>query len=117
MFLCQNAITVRRGDLQPTGMLIVGDALFVAGEHDMMVFNIGADLATSVSSIPLVGRCGAACDKVATSAGQNFHSIAYKLLQAENEHKHMIFISAQIDNNVGAVEIVDAEIISLLIRE
>ena len=98
-------------------MLIVGDALFVAGEHDMMVFNLGADPATSFSNIPLVGRCGAACAQVGDAAGENVHSIAYKLLQAGNEQKHMIFISAQIDNNVGAIEIVDAEIISLLIRE
>jgi hypothetical protein len=98
-------------------MLIVGDALFVAGEHDMMVFNLGAvDPATPVSSIPLVGTCGASCAQVGDAAGQNFHSVAYKLMLAGNEQKHMIFISAQIDNNVGAVEIVDAEIISLLLR-
>ena len=103
--------------MQPTGMLIVGDALFVAGEHDMMVFNLGAvDPASPVSNIPMVGTCGTACAQVGDSSGQNFHSVAYKLLQVGNEQKHMIFISAQIDNNVGAVEIVSEDIISLLLR-
>lgn len=103
---------------QPTGMLIVGDALFVAGEHDMMVFNLGAsDPAVAVANLPLVATCGAACARVGDAGGQNFHSVAYKLMQFGSEYKHMVFISAQIDNNVGAVEIIDPEIISLLKRD
>ena len=47
---------------------------------------------------------------VGSSKGQNFHSIAYKLMGG----KHLLFISAQIDNNLGAVEIVDEAIIALL---
>ena len=43
-------------------------------------------------------------------------SSAYKLVQIGTEKRHMVFISAQIDNNVGAVEIVDPDIIALLLR-
>ena len=82
LLFVSDCITVRRGAMQPTGMLIVGDALFVAGEHDMMVFNLGAvDPASPVSNIPMVGTCGTACAQVGDSSGQNFHSVAYKLLQ------------------------------------
>ena len=133
---------------QPTGMLVVGDALFgtrplqtlavthtlprancqairlsvrpavsvltrlvagsiaVAGEHDLMVF----DMRSSARSPPLVATCGAACAAVGDASGQNFHSIAYKLLGG----KHLVFISAQIDNNMGAVEVVGEDVVALL---
>lgn len=53
---------------------------------------------------------GAACGPVGHGLGQNFHSIAYRLQGG----KHLIFISAQLDNAIGAVEIVDPRIIALL---
>ena len=71
-----------------------------------MVFN----MRSSARSPPLVATCGAACGAVGGARGQNFHSIDYKLLGG----KHLVFISAQIDNNMGAVEIVDEAIIALL---
>jgi hypothetical protein len=92
---------------QPTGMLVVGDALFVAGELDIMVFDLSA---ARPASPPLLTTCGAACRSVGTQRGQNFHSIAYKAV----EGRHLIFISAQIDNNMGCVEIVDRRVIALL---
>ena len=73
----------------------------------MMVFNMRSGGARSP---PLVATCGAACAAVGGARGQNFHSIDYKLLGG----KHLVFISAQIDNNMGAVEIVDEAIIALL---
>ena len=74
-----------------------------------MVFN----MRSSKRSPPLVATCGAACAAVGSARGQNFHSIDYKLLGG----KHLMFISAQIDNNMGAVEIVDEAIIALLTPE
>lgn len=91
---------------QPTGMLVVGDALFVAGELDIMVF----DMRAPVASPPLLATCGDACARVATERGQNFHSLAYRAV----EGRHLIFISAQIDNNIGCVQIVDNRVIALL---
>jgi hypothetical protein len=107
---------------QPTGMLMLGDALFVAGELDIMVFDMGnatpaapPAVATEVNAnvqLPrVVATCGAACAKVGKAKGQNFHSIAYKLTAAG---RHLIFISAQIDNAIGCVEIVDPQIIALI---
>lgn len=78
---------------QPTGMLVVGDALIVAGELDMMVFDMSKP---GGAPPPLLATCGAACSKVGKDPGQNFHSVTYKLIGG----KHLIFISAQIDNNV-----------------
>jgi hypothetical protein len=107
---------------QPTGMLMLGDALFVAGELDIMVFDMGkvtpaapaavASEANADVQLPhVVATCGEACAKVGKAKGQNFHSIAYKLTAAG---RHLIFISAQIDNAIGCVEIVDPQIIALI---
>ena len=103
---------------QPTGMLVVGDAVFVAGELDIMVFNLRGGGAAGMRSAhaplpPLVATCGAACTQVGTAHGQNFHSLAYRL----QEGRHLLFISAQIDNNIGCVEIVDPNVIALLAAE
>ena len=63
---------------QPTGMLLVGDALFVAGELDIMVFDMRANATTPTTTTtptpasqtgsgsgvgvpPTVATCGAAC--------------------------------------------------------
>lgn len=92
---------------QPTGMLVVGDAVLVAGGRDVMVFDMRAPPIRGVP--PVVATCGAACAAVAPSAGQNFHSIGYRLEQG----RHLIFISAQIDNIIGCVEVVDPKIIDL----
>jgi hypothetical protein len=76
------------------------------------VFNLraGTVAGAAPSLPPVVATCGSACQQVGTAHGQNFHSIAYRL----QDGKHLIFISAQIDNNIGCVEIVDPGVIALL---
>ena len=64
-----------------------------------------------LAAAPLVATCGSACARIGGSNGQNFHSVAYKELAGG---RHMVFVSAQVDNNVGAVEIISPEIIALL---
>ena len=73
----------------------------------LQVFNMRAPPTLGVP--PVIATCGAACAAVAPSAGQNFHSIGYRLEQG----RHLIFISAQIDNVIGCIEVVDPEIIAL----
>ena len=68
------------------------------------------DMRASARSPPLVATCGATCAAVGDAEGQNFHSVAYKVMGG----KHLLFVSAQIDNNMGAVEIVDEAVIALL---
>ena len=51
-----------------------------------------------------------ACAQVGKAKGQNFHSMSYR----EQGGKHLIFISAQVDNAIGTVEIVDPRIITRL---
>jgi hypothetical protein len=93
---------------QPTGMLLVGDALFVAGDRDIMVFDMRA--AAPSGAPPLLATCGAACAEVASSEGQNFHSMAHR---AEGG-VHLLFVTAQIDNRVGCLAIQDPAVIALL---
>ena len=47
---------------------------------------------------------------VGKAKGQNFHSLSHRL----QDGRHLLFLSAQIDNVMGCVEIVDPTIISLL---
>jgi hypothetical protein len=94
---------------QPTGMLVVGDVLFVAGGLEIMVFDMAAKVAADEPP-PMLGICGAACAKVGKAKGQNFHSIAL----CEQAGKYLLFISAQIDNAIGVVEILDPRVITRL---
>jgi len=57
-------------DEQPTGMLVIGKALFVAGGRDVMVFNITDPARTTV-----VATCGAPCQRALVGPGQNAHSM------------------------------------------
>lgn len=85
----------------------------VCGAHLVNVPHRAASClpACLLAAAPLVATCGSACARIGGSNGQNFHSVAYKELAGG---RHMVFVSAQIDNNVGAVEIVSPEIIALL---
>ena len=96
---------------QPTGMMIVGDVLFVAGELDIMAFDMSSS--NSSAAPVLLATCGAACARVGNATGQNFHSMDYRL--QEEEGRHLLFVSAQIDNAIGCVEIVDPQIVKLLL--
>ena len=94
---------------QPTGMLVVGDVVFVAGGRDLMAFDMAAKVAATEPA-PILATCGAACAGVARDPGQNLHSMSYRL----QDGRHYIFRSAQIDNAIGGVEIVDPKIIARL---
>lgn len=94
---------------QPTGMLVVGDVVFVAGGRDVMAFDMAAKVAPTEPA-PVLATCGAACASVAHDTGQNLHSMSYRSQQG----RHYIFMSAQIDNAIGVVEILDPRIIALL---
>merc|ERR1740121_571439 len=80
--------------------MIQGDGLFVAGGMDMMVFNI------SIGAMPLqaVAVCGAACRQVFETEGQNAHGLAYLEVQS----RPLVVLTAQQDNALGVVELMDA---------
>ena len=94
---------------QPTGMLVVGNVVFVAGGRDLMAFDMAATVGTSEPA-PVLATCGAACAGIAHSPGQNLHSMSYRV----QDRRHYLFMSAQIDNAIGAVEILDPGIIARL---
>eukprot|EP00051_Salpingoeca_urceolata_P015379 m.199480 g.199480 ORF g.199480 m.199480 type:complete len:442 (-) comp18388_c0_seq1:200-1525(-) len=93
-------------DEQPTGMLVVHDALFVAGGRQVMVFNVTEPLEPSVAAV-----CVEACGKVLQSPKQNAHSVA---VRRTKDGRPLLYLTAQIDNNLGAVEIVSPAVLSLL---
>ena len=91
----------------------MGDVLFVAGELDIMAFDMSVESVLrnpGNTTPPLLGTCGTTCGHVGKATGQNFHSIDYRAQGG----RHFLFISAQIDNAVGCVEITDDRIIQLL---
>ena len=94
---------------QPTGMLVVGNVVFVAGGRDLMAFDMAAKVAPTEPA-PVLATCGTACAGVAHDPGQNLHSMSYRLQNG----RHYIFMSAQIDNAIGAVEILDPKVIARL---
>ena len=108
-------------DEQPTGMLVVGRALFVAGGRALMAFDISQPRHPTVAA-----NCTAngACGKILLSSGQNAHSLAHWRTTIDNEAvvkqegrqgaKHFLILTAQIDNNVGLVEVVDSNLIALM---
>eukprot|EP00041_Stephanoeca_diplocostata_P020129 m.443290 g.443290 ORF g.443290 m.443290 type:complete len:146 (+) comp21483_c0_seq9:331-768(+) len=99
-------------DEQPTGMLVNGDALFVAGGQDIMIFDIGSKaVGGSPLNTTLVASCGNACAAAMPGAGQNAHSLGY----SKYGNSHLLFLSAQTGNNVGIVEITSPAVISLLV--
>ena len=119
-------------------MLLVGDALFVAGELDIMVFDMRVSTSGGTQSNPAssnksnsssnatppphgttaagmprtVGSCGAPCAAVGKAKGQNFHSLSHRYQGG----RHLLFLSAQIDNVIGCVELLDPNIIALLLQ-
>jgi hypothetical protein len=97
-------------DEQPTGMLLVNNAvLFVAGGRDLMAFDV-----TKPHNTTVLASCGAPCGKIMTTSGQNAHSLDH--FYDATKSAHFLALTAQIDNNLGVVEIVDPFIVSLLDR-
>lgn len=72
---------------QPTGMLVVGDVLFVAGELDLMAFDMRNSTPAAFLSPPLLATCGTACRQVGNATGQNFHSLGYVVARATEDFK------------------------------
>ena len=103
--------TVPYVDVQPTGMLLVGDALIVAGGRDFMVVNVSAPAAITNASSHVVASCGAACAPFMLTKGQNAHSLSHRLQQG----RHLLFLTAQVDNNIGCVEVLDRRVIELFV--
>lgn len=99
--------TFKYVDEQPTGMLIVNSVLFVAGGRDLMAFDV-----SDPSNTTVLASCGAPCGKIMTSTGQNAHSLDH--FYDPKLEAHFLALTAQIDNNLGVVRIVDPFIIALL---
>eukprot|EP00656_Telonema_subtile_P015696 TRINITY_DN18258_c0_g1_i1.p1 TRINITY_DN18258_c0_g1~~TRINITY_DN18258_c0_g1_i1.p1 ORF type:complete len:280 (-),score=38.95 TRINITY_DN18258_c0_g1_i1:186-1025(-) len=94
-------------DEQPTGMLLQGNALLVAGGRSLAVYNI-----SDTQSPTLAATCTDACAQVLVSAGQNAHSFA--IYREALSGEVFAFLSAQIDNSVGLVRVVSPVIRGLL---
>lgn len=94
---------------EPTGMLVVGNVVFVAGGRDLMAFDMAAKVGPTEPA-PVLATCGSACAGVAHNPGQNLHSMSYR----SQAGRHYLFMSAQIDNSIGAVEILDPGILARL---
>ena len=96
-------------DEQPTGMLVVNNALFVAGGRSVMAFDISDPTGPVV-----VGVCNTSCERILLSAGQNAHSMAYFTRRTRGVLHHYLLLTAQIDNNVGIIELMQQRIIALV---
>ena len=70
-----------------------------------MVFDVSSPANTTV-----LASCGAPCHQIMTSSGQNAHSLDHFTDGAN----HFLALTAQIDNNLGVVQINDPSIIDLL---
>ena len=110
-------------------MLVVNDALFVAGGQNVMVFNVSSrDAILQQKDDAVVATCTGACTKVMLSAGQNAHSLAYERRAGRHgpphntestgggclSDRHILYLTAQIDNRVGAVELVAPAAVQLV---
>jgi hypothetical protein len=55
------------------------------------------------------------CGRVMLSGGQNAHSLAHFVVDVGvNSREHHLALTAQIDNNIGVVRIIDPFIIALI---
>lgn len=95
-------------DKQPTGMLLSGRALVVAGGRDLMVWNVSDARRAGV----VVASCGAACSAALPGEGQNAHSMA--LVRDGARGRLLLAISAQVSNNIGVVSVDDPAVVALL---
>jgi hypothetical protein len=86
-------------------MLVTGSAVLVAGGRDMMVFNM-----TLPEAPTLAATCGEACARVMLSSGQNAHGLDVQ----RNHGQALVLLTAQIDNRLGAVEVLDPALEALL---
>jgi hypothetical protein len=65
----------------------------------------------------VIATCTVACSQVMLSPGQNAHSLAYERRQTTSTcitDMHVIYLTAQIDNRVGAVQVTSPALIRLL---
>lgn len=94
-------------DEQPTGMLLQGQALFVAGGRDVMAF----DVSGAHGPLALVATCGQVCkDHIFLTPGQNAHSMTYM----RSAGRHLLVLTAQQENSLGMVELQSANLTHLL---
>ena len=83
----------------------VGDALFVAGGNDVVVYDLSHVRPDTPSKHPplQVGRCGAACTKILGGSASlaNAHGMAYQY--DAHEQTHNLVLTAAYANRVGTV--------------
>ena len=99
-------------DEQPTGMIIVGKALLVAGGRGLMAFNISTPAAPALVASCNGGDGSKTCGRIARSGSQNFHSMGHRSDATTGDH--FIVMTAQIDNNLGVLKVRNAALIKLL---
>ena len=93
---------------QPTGMLVVGSALFVAGGRAILAYNVTDPL----TPLTPVATCGDdACGAVMRFDGQNAHGVAHVRL---GDGTHVLFPTAQIGNDVGAIAVRNPALAALM---
>lgn len=102
-----DAITSAFIDEQPTGMLLQGKALFVAGGRDVMAFDVSGEH----GPLALVATCGQVCkNHIFLTPGQNAHSMTYM----RSGGRHLLVLTAQQENSLGMVELQSANLTKLL---
>jgi hypothetical protein len=83
----------------------VGDALFVAGGNDVVVYDLSKVRPDTPSKDPpvQVGRCGGACAKIlgGSASRANAHGMAYRF--DVSEQMHNLVLTAAYANRVGIV--------------
>ena len=100
------------------GLLLVGDALFVAGGNDVYVYDLSnVDPDTPAKTPPVqIGHCGGACAKILGSSAvhANAHGMAYQY--DEDKQTHHLVLTAAYANRVGMVEITATAVTKILTR-
>ena len=72
------------------GLLLVGDALFVAGGNDVVVYDLSKLNSVKITDPPpMVGRCGVACARIFGTSAQlpNAHGMAYQYQTTSQTHQ------------------------------
>ena len=98
MLSWRNGLTKHTGAVEQ-----VGDALFVAGGNDVVVYDLSKVRPDTPSKDPpvQVGRCGAACAKIlgGSASRANAHGMAYRFDVSEQSHN--LVLTAAYANRVG----------------
>jgi hypothetical protein len=100
------------------GLLLVGDALFVAGGNDVVVYDLSKVNPDTPSKTPpiQVGRCSAACAKILGSSASraNAHGMAYRYDAGRRTHN--LVLTAAYANRVGVIALTSPAITGILTR-